>query len=319
MSTPQILAIPLKLDAFVLNAAVCGGTDPKIDGNKDKAKIAPLTQPNYTFLRFERTFVQNDVLDFADLHKTGPASYNPRFTDLGTGEPRRNRQGVYVHWIVPRPYRTGSTISQDSKVEADSRSALGLNPKSKTSPQEVPVEEGDLQLDDPPLDVADGDTSAPGFNSAPPRWLVIRKVEECDPVGALPEVDAWVVESDRRQVRDDISPTADLQVDISPYVYGTDAKVDKEALESQAEVFIGYKAPARDWKETVGDPHIPVKDQPLRVEHLNLVNSSNQLFPDYQPHNSNVFSIVRKDPTKERGHGAAGGTQEELLAIVIYR
>ncbi|KAF8457872.1 hypothetical protein BDZ91DRAFT_701295 [Kalaharituber pfeilii] len=265
MSTPHVLAIPVKLDAFVLNAAVCGGKDRHVDNNKDKAKIAPLSQPNYTFLRFERTMVQNDVLNFTDLHKTSPAPYNPRFTDLGTGETRTNRQGVYIHWIVPRPYRTGTSTS--SAIE------------------EIPEE------DPQGPDISVGDASAPDFNPAPPRWLVIRKVEKCEPEGSLPEVDAWIVESDRRQVLDDIAPTTDLQLEISPYISGVDKNISNEQLEAQAEVFIGYKAPAKDWKETF-DPNNPLdKQAPLRVD-LNLVSSSNQLFPDYQPHNSNVFSIV---------------------------
>lgn len=299
MSEPQTLAIPVKLDAFVFNAAVCGGSDPNVDQNRTKAKIAPITQPNYTFLRFERTMVQNDILNFTDLHKTGPAAFNPRFTDLGTGTPRANRQGVYIHWIVPRPYRSGSTISQNPQVAERSREVKGMKPRAVQ--------------DAPP--VSEGDTAAPDFNPAPPRWLVIRKVEKSEPANVLPEVDAWVVESDRRQVLDDIPTTSDvdLQVDFSPYIHGA-ADLDQTALEQQAEVFIGYKASANDWEETIDNPKIPPDEQPLRVE-LNLVNSSNQLFPDYQPHNSNVFSLV---DTLQYGTDADGNALVVDTATVSY-
>lgn len=123
--------------------------------------------------------------------------------------------------------------------------------------------------------------------------MVIRKVEECDPPGALPEVDAWVIESDRRQALDDIpaTPEVDLQVDFSPYIVGGDAQsLDHDAMKAQAEVFIGYKEKASSWTEKE-NPDIPADRQPGRVD-LNLLNSSNQLFADYQPHNSNVFSMI---------------------------
>ncbi|KAF8469771.1 hypothetical protein BDZ91DRAFT_808971 [Kalaharituber pfeilii] len=274
METPKILAIPVKLDVFVFNAAVCGGAGTTVDGNKDKAKICPITQPNYTFLRFERSMVQNDILNFTDLHKTSPAPYNSRFTDIGSQKPHYNRRGVYLHWIVPKPYRSGTTISKESQQGVKREQAGG-------DPQSAPEDE---------LPSVADDSSAPDFNPAPPRWLVIRKVEKSDPPHVLPKVDAWVIESDRRQSLDEIPTSVDLQVEVSPFIHGSDAEgLDNAKLEQQAEVFIGYKAAAKGWVEPEGNPNIDPR--PLRVD-LNLVNSSNQLFPDYQPHNTNVFSMV---------------------------
>lgn len=309
MATPEILAIPCKLDAFVFNATVCGGTSthPNDDNNKNLAKIAPLSQPNYTFLRFERTMVQNDILNFTDLHKTGPAPFNPRFTDLGTGLPHTQRQGVYLHWIVPRPYRTGSTISQDQKVESTAREQAGFKPKTRAPKGDVGDDDG------PPIPA---DTTAPDFNPAPPRWLVIRKVEKSDPPNVLPEVDAWVVESDRRHNLDDIptKPDIDLQVDFSPYIRGGTAEnLDGTAIDQQAEVFIGYKESASTWTESY-NPKQPSDKQPGRVD-LNLLNSSNQLFPDYQPHNSNVFSII---DTLQYGTDKKGNPLVVNTATVSY-
>ncbi|GME34033.1 hypothetical protein FN846DRAFT_301180 [Neofusicoccum parvum] len=310
MASPEVIAVPLKLDAFVLNAAVCGGSSdqPNDDENHDKAKIAPLSQPNYTYLRFERNMVQNDILNFTDLHKTGPAKFNSRFTDLGTGEPRPKRQGVYLHWTVPRPYRSGSTLSQDSEAGKRSRKAKGF--AARSTPQREGVERGD--------------TAAPDFRPAPARWLVIRKIDKCSPEGALPPVDAWVVESDRRQELDDIPSTVydhspgkadlavevDIQAEFSPFVVGADPKnLDEEALNRQAEVFIGHKERAAEWSETVDKPN-----PPLRVE-LNLLNSSNQLFPDYQPHNSNVFSII--DTLQYRSNGKLEAAEEATVSYYV--
>ena len=278
---PAILAVPMKLDVFILNADVCGGdsTDPDNDGNADCAKIAPLSQPNYTLLRFEASRIQNDTLAFTDLHRTGPAPFNRRFTDLGTHKDYSKRQGVYIHWIVPRAYRIGSTMSGA--------------PSSSTAQNSPPSDGNDDNDDDPSPQVDQGDTAAPDFRPAPTRCMVIRKTEACDPPNALPEIDAWVVESNRQTCLDSIPLTddVDIQVDYAPYVAGTSdpQQLSEDEIAAQAEVFIGYKEGAKRWKETEKDPAVP--GAPVRVE-LNLLNSANQIFADYQPHNGNVFSII---------------------------
>ena len=106
MANPSVqanLAIPMKLDAFVFNPNTCNG------GPKD-AKIAPITQPNYTFLRINEFELRNDLPDHADLHNATPRSRNLRLYDLGIGKVRDNRLGVYLHWMIPRPYRSGVAI-----------------------------------------------------------------------------------------------------------------------------------------------------------------------------------------------------------------
>lgn len=277
---PTILTVPIKLDAFILNAEVCGGTGAD-DGNKDFAKIAPFRQPNYTFLRFDAGVVQNDTLDFTDLHKTGPSRYNSRFTNLGKKEPYQKRQGVYLHWIVPRVYRTGSTVSQDQNGQQQARAREGLNPKTSREPR------------DAPNNINPGDINAPTFHQAPARWLVIRKVENwtSSMPQSLPEVKSWVIESNSKTKLDDIpeDPNIDLQVDYAPFVGSTKSTnpglLDDDEINAQAEVFIGKKSDATTWTEQETSASTD------RVE-LNLTNSSNQLFADYQPHNGNVFSII---------------------------
>ncbi|KAL7276585.1 hypothetical protein RUND412_000427 [Rhizina undulata] len=255
-STPSNVIVPLKLDAFVFNPAVCSGKDIE-------AKIAPITQPNYTFLRLDNSVVQNDILDHVDLHHTTPAQFNSRLTDLGTRKIRERRVGVYLHWMIPRAYRAG-TASTDSVP----------NPQSHRQKKGFRSPRDDKKVDH----------SAPDFRSVPPRWLVIRRIDPktISPAGApIPEVEAWVIESDRMQGIDELKLEVDLQVDVSPFVYP--AKIIN--IEQQAEVFIGFKVDAKSWTE---DTTGKVK----RVPQLSLLNSANHLFADYQPHNSNVFSMV---------------------------
>lgn len=245
------LSIPLKLDAFILNPEVCNGGE--ID-----SKIAPITQPNYTFLRLTNFIVQNEILNHVDLHHTTPPDWNSRLTDLGTGERRAHRQGAYVHWMVPRLYRTG-IASTDSG--SDKRQQDGL-PK--------------------PEDPTNSDKNAPQYRVVPNRWLVIRRLHDGTAFpenSGIPELQAWVVESDRRHDIKTLGEEVDLQTDVSPFVYPT----RQAQIEQQAEVFIGYRCPAEDWTE--------VGDSVDRVP-LSLFNGGNIFFTDFQQHNSNVFSII---------------------------
>jgi hypothetical protein len=96
----QCVLLPMKLDAFIFNKATCSGA-------ADEAKIAPITQPNYTFLRLDSDLIENDVLDHVYLGHSSPAADNSRYTNLATGKPWPRRQGVYLHWMLPRAYRSG--------------------------------------------------------------------------------------------------------------------------------------------------------------------------------------------------------------------
>ncbi len=73
---------------------------------------------------------------------------------------------------------------------------------------------------------------------------MIRHRVTSDPSG-VPEVDSWVIESDRLTRVDDIPAGADVQVDYSPYVVGgTPDQLDYSAVARQGEIFIGYKQSA---------------------------------------------------------------------------
>ncbi|KAI9932533.1 hypothetical protein ASPWEDRAFT_100772 [Aspergillus wentii DTO 134E9] len=262
MSPP--LLVPVQLDAFVLNPKVCG--EPN-DGN---ARICPITQPNYTFLRFNDFVAQSDVQGHADLHNTAPADINTRMTDLGTypGKPRRNRHGVYLHWTLPRAYRAGvsSTSSVPPKRRNNERLRHGLP--------------GDEKEDE-----KDPDSVTPDYIQPPTRWMVVRRLdlESIQPPGArgsFQEYDAWVIESDYEWNLDNIPADYDLQVDVSPFIVG--AAGEEVDVKKQAEVFIGRKTPLKEWKNE------PQENPP----NISLLRSGNQLFADFQLHNSNVFSMV---------------------------
>lgn len=262
MSSDPLL-VPVQLDAFVLNREVCGK-----DGDNG-ARICPITQPNYTFLRFRDFVAQNDVQGHADLHNTVPAALNSRMTDLGAQPPaeRRDRYGVYLHWTLPRAYRSGvlSADSVSNERKNEERLRRGLLP-----------EKDDRQ---------GSKSTTPDYIEPPTRWLVIRKLdlETVRPQAAKPslnEYEAWVIESDYLWQLDDIPADYDLQVDVSPFVAG--ASKGEVDVEAQTEVFIGRKTRLEEWKN---DPN---PDAP----NISLLSSGNQLFADFQLHNSNVFSML---------------------------
>lgn len=269
----NVLLVPVQLQAFVLNPAVCntGGDDDK------GARIIPISQPNYTFLRLDNFLIQSDVLRHADLHNAAPAGTNSRLTDLGApGSPatRRNRCGVYLHWILPQLYRSGLSSADSVSASSHEQARLKRGLPPRPSP---PGEPGSARLDP--------SASTPEFHQPPTRWIVLRKLdlESVEPAAAktyFNEYQAWVIESDYLWTLDDIPLDYDLQVDVSPFVIGVTGSQDD--IQQQAEVFIGRKTPLETWAE---DPAAKYAD-------ISLLRSSNQLFADFQQHNTNVFSIL---------------------------
>ncbi|KAH6949752.1 hypothetical protein BKA56DRAFT_606799 [Ilyonectria sp. MPI-CAGE-AT-0026] len=263
--------VPIKVDAFVLNPAVAD--DPDI-------RIAPITQPNYTFLRLSNSVIQNDILDPVDLHYATPSTNNSRVTDLGSGNVLQNRMGVYVSWTLPRVYRMGIAGTQASNTEAG-RDQRGFSKISGTP-----------------------DYSAADFRPVPTRWLVVRHL---DLTTAVPQITdakvaaavqcrAWVITSDEFRSLEQLDDTVDLQVDVSPFIAGSTTKTDTQTLMKQAEVFIGRKWDASDWSE----------DQVKETVPITVLNSSNHLFSDFQLHNSSVFSMLDDfSYTDETGKRAA--------------
>ncbi|KAA8897746.1 hypothetical protein FN846DRAFT_229229 [Sphaerosporella brunnea] len=251
--------IAIQIDAFIFNEAVCSGPT---------YRIAPITQPNYSFLSLDKGKTHSDVLEPVDLQYALPSGTNSRLTDLGTGLTRKHRLGVYVHWVLPTVYRTGETSEEESR-----KRRTGLTARD---PDEV---------------------TGPEYKPVPNRWLVVRRIKTgtMQPADAdVPEIEGWIVESDRLRDVSELTDDIDTQVDVSPYVSpevaGQPARHGRD--------FIGYKAKALGWTED---------DAAKRVD-LTVLSSSNQLFADYQPHNGNVFSICDNFAFKR----SSGGETEYL-------
>ncbi|KAF7192543.1 hypothetical protein HII31_06134 [Pseudocercospora fuligena] len=212
MSKP-VVYVPVKLDAFVLNQS-------SSKGYPDNASVAPISQPNYTFLRLDAGLVQNDVLSYHDIAHAAPASVNPRLTDLGTGQPKTRRQGVYLHWMLPRCYRSGTTTKTDSdRVTA---------PTFKTAPDRWLV-----------------------VRKLHPGAEPVQPTQD----GRVKELTAWIVESNRLRNVQDLGREVDIEVECSPFLQGDGSLT---SLDGQAEIYIGQKTqlpPNHQWKETAPDPN----------------------------------------------------------------
>jgi len=269
MEVDDIVLVPIQLQAFVLNEKVCNtGED-----NDNGARIIPITQPNYTFLRLDNFLIQSDVLNHADLHNAAPAQTNPRTYDLGakTPGPRTSRFGVYLHWILPQAYRSGVVVADSVPEDRHDYERLkrGLPPRAGQSG-----------------DGGHRNTDTPEYLQPPTRWIIVRKLdlETVDPPEAkqyMKEYEAWVLESDYLWDLDDIPLDYDLQVDVSPFIVGQSG--DGTDINEQAEVFIGRKTPLEDYV---------VADSNEKYANISILRSGNQFFADFQLHNSNVFSIL---------------------------
>lgn len=270
MALPHV-CIPIDLDAFVLNRRVCDASSQADD--QGIALVAPITQPNYVNLRLTSDQIQHDILPRVDVHNSKNAATNPRiaelyakpFVNFTTTNPIpdsnasagivRSRQGVYLHWSLPRLYRAAATQAKP--------------------PVSAP---GDAKS-----------SSSPVYPQVPNRWLVVRIITKCSPPDAIKEpVTAWVIESDRLRTIDDLKKDdnnlpIDIETDVAPFVaWSDDSAANPDVLTSQAEKFIGIRTPLSSWTEPTLKP-----DQRVR---LTVMNSSNPMFADYTACNANVFS-----------------------------
>ncbi|KAK2465641.1 hypothetical protein APHAL10511_002185 [Amanita phalloides] len=257
------VCVPMKVEAYRLNAASANGP----------SRLAPLSQPDYTRLRIDKR-LSHDILGDVDLQDTarGPEISN-RVTNLATGELRRERFGMYIHWVLPRFYRTGiaATESAASKL-ADLRSKHG-HPE-------------------PTGNIGERDPQSPTYRTLPPRWIVVRHITSKTPSNAnIPPFQAFVVESDRVSRIIDFGPDVDIEVEASPFAYMKDKQ---STLAEQADIYIGYKQRLNSWQEAGLDSSIE------RVP-LSILSNVNPVFADYQPHNVNVFSILDNFSYEDNG------------------
>jgi hypothetical protein len=249
MSSSDVVCVPVKLDAYSLNQSACG-TYPD-------STLAPLAQPNFTWLRLDSNLMEPDVLPYHDLHNASPWYKNPRITDLGSGQPRFERMGVYLHWMIPRIYRSGSVH---------------------------PTAEGQAGV------------QKPQFHLSPDRWLVVRRLhpgtfkpDNVISLGKMKSVDAWVVESNRVRNIVEFGDDIDIELECAPYVVGDDST----PLEQQAEIFIGAKSNlVKDQNNPDGWQEKRKDASDAGFVPLNVIGASNPLFADYTAHNPNVFSIL---------------------------
>ncbi|EEY21589.1 conserved hypothetical protein [Verticillium alfalfae VaMs.102] len=272
MATPvdnQTVLIPVKVDAFVFNSKVCDGIPPEPAGTGEgneptetrlpiptAAKIAPITQPNYTFLRLDRDYIQPDIQNPVDLNNSWPSGFNSRFTDLGSDTTRKRRVGVYLHWTMPRLYRSGIAAAGPEVAKGadfrDARAARGLDDL------EVENDNGNKNDDQKNNRGAPGTAkgSSPSFPKAPTRWLVIRHISDPSSImppkarGIVKEFTAWVVESDRLRTLEELGPEEDLQVDVSPFISAADGGLriklaDKKDQEKEFKNWLGSQADTR--------------------------------------------------------------------------
>lgn len=257
------VCIPMKVEAFRLNAASADGP----------SRLAPISQPDFTRLRLNKR-LRHDVLGDVDLQNTarGP-EFSNRVTNLATGELRRERFGMYLHWILPRFYRTGIAATESS---ADELKDL----RSKHGHPEPDLSEGEL------------DPHSPIYRPLPPRWIILRHLTSKTPSNAdIPTFQAFVLESDRLSKIGDLDSHVDIEVDVSPSVY---MKGEYGSLAKQAEIYIGHKQHLDDWQEAGADSSI------VRVP-LSILGNINPVFSDYQPHNTNVFSILDNFSYEDNG------------------
>ncbi|KLU85795.1 hypothetical protein MAPG_04815 [Magnaporthiopsis poae ATCC 64411] len=87
MASDPVL-LPVQLDAFVLNPSVCGTGEPTDKG----ARISPVSQPNYTFLRLDNFLLQPDVQQI-ELDSIKPEAARAAFMDK-----------EYQGWVIESDY-----------------------------------------------------------------------------------------------------------------------------------------------------------------------------------------------------------------------
>lgn len=201
--------------------------------------------------------MQHDLVDHVDFHLTAPANLNSRLTDLGSDPPelKRNRLGVYLHWTLPRCYRSGTASASDTPA--------GRSPTEVT------------------------DTSVPKFPVVPNRYLIVRRLtwQKSDDNTKLPAFQTWVVESNRVQKVQDIKADVDLEVDVAPFVKDDPGTDPNRILENQAEFFVGNRNKYTGWSNPTPtlwteqqQANPTVQPDPSFID-LTVLGSSNPLFP----------------------------------------
>lgn len=123
--------VPVQLNAFINHARP--KSDPGYgDASSPRAYLSPVPRPNYNALKLESQLVGHDIFD----HTRPRPSYS-------NGDPNRQvpqRSGIYLHWTLPRLYRTGLAAS-DNVDDFDKKRTMGGYPQAteQKGSQDTPI------------------------------------------------------------------------------------------------------------------------------------------------------------------------------------
>lgn len=126
----------------------------------------------------------------------------------------------------------------------------------------------------------------------PDRWFVFRLItnaQHADGDSLMDQdataVKAFAIESNRIRKIADFGPDEDIETEATPFL----DLGPNQGSHMQQDTFMGFKTDLEGWTDGALPGSAP-NDKKYHSP-LTVVDSSNPLFPDYQPHNANVFSL----------------------------
>jgi hypothetical protein len=288
----KCILVPVQVDAFFYGPQCYSSLH---DGNapvdpeelKNWATIAHVPPPNHQSLVLDGDIVSHDVFEHINLH---PNDLNnqfiaPRFNcsyGFSNDNFKTDRTGIYLHWSLPKVYRTGiaaTSSAADSHQDRMLQQGFPSQAKLSSQPANIPI-----------------------FRPVPDRWIIIRRLhksweDDMYPNGSLrdlahvpghpeqtqsyeglslvPLYKTFVVDSNVVRHIEDFNLNEDLTTSASPYVDPT------IPLAQQGQMFIG---------RTVSLPGLD-NGITARTVPLTVATTGNPYFADFQPHNANVFSF----------------------------
>ncbi|KAF4333413.1 hypothetical protein FBEOM_12769 [Fusarium beomiforme] len=265
------VCIPIQVSTFTLNSAVA-------TSGKDVPNwcIGPLSQPGYDrLLRYE-----NDVQQHVDLlNRHRLDSLNPRLFDASDKKIRQGRQGFYLHWKLPQLYRAAVEVNPGAEPFKNECFKNGFRSFKQSS-------NGDVKWNADANNALIGESTTL-YRAVPNRWLVWRRIDQdsIEPEEAKHHIktyELFIMESNLCRNISDLGAKVDIEVDVSPFVNA------EKPPEGQADNFLGNKIAV--YEDGAQPPDKNEGDQ--KSVPLSIFNSSNPIFADFQPHNSNVFSMI---------------------------
>jgi hypothetical protein len=141
----RVIIVPVQVDAYINYAYPAYKTF--LGASAEKAYLAPLALTDQDGLTPDSSLVKHDIFD--DIR---PRPYGSK------GDPYRQiegRSGIYLHWALPKTYRSG---------------VLGSETGSDNL-QQAKVEGGYPLADD-----QSPDGSTPTYRPVPSRWIITREI-----------------------------------------------------------------------------------------------------------------------------------------------